>query len=429
MEGSRTRRMQAYRHMKILLEKIGAPRSVFCLGVRTALNKSSGNRISALARPLALCMMTLLLCISQAAGQTPATDESDTAAPAPLFRSAEDGWLDVSGFLDTKYGFLPIVIPITEPAVGYGAAAGMAFISEPFGSGRPDITVVGGLGTENGTRGALVGDSRNWLGGRLQTLAGFVYASVNLDFYGIGEDSVLEDQPLSYTLEPTGGLLQSKYRIGDSDFWAGLSYAFASTEVTIDAPADTPRLPDHRSESNISGIGPSLTFDTRDNIFTPTRGTYAEVMAGLFREALGGDDDFQRVQIIAMQFTPLYPGLYLGLRGQAYASSDETPFYMRPFIFMRGVPAMHYQGEEMAQIEAELRWQLWRRFSVVGFAGCGAAWNDLERVEDKRSATAGGIGIRYEIARTYGIHMGMDVAYGLDGTAIYIQFGSAWVRP
>jgi hypothetical protein len=71
-----------------------------------------------------------------------------------LFRSPEDGWLDVSGFLDEKYGFLPVVIPITEPAVGYGAAGGLAFISKPLGGaqeglGRPNITFLGGMGTKN----------------------------------------------------------------------------------------------------------------------------------------------------------------------------------------------------------------------------------------------------------------------------------------
>ena len=34
-----------------------------------------------------------------------------TNAPS-LFKSAEDGWLDVSGFLDEKYGFLPVA---TQP--------------------------------------------------------------------------------------------------------------------------------------------------------------------------------------------------------------------------------------------------------------------------------------------------------------------------
>ena len=44
--------------------------------------------------------------------------EKDEEPDDPRFWSKEDGWFDVSGFLDEKYGFLPIVLPITEPAVG-----------------------------------------------------------------------------------------------------------------------------------------------------------------------------------------------------------------------------------------------------------------------------------------------------------------------
>jgi hypothetical protein len=43
-----------------------------------------------------------------------------------------DGWFDVSGFLDEKYGFLPLIIPITEPAVGYGATGALAFLDQPL---------------------------------------------------------------------------------------------------------------------------------------------------------------------------------------------------------------------------------------------------------------------------------------------------------
>jgi glucose/arabinose dehydrogenase len=33
------------------------------------------------------------------------------------------------------------------------------------------------------------------------------------------------------------------------------------------------------------------------------------------------------------------------------------------------------------------------------------------------------------LARRYKLHMGIDVAFGPDGTAFYVQFGSAWFRP
>jgi hypothetical protein len=135
------------------------------------------------------------------------------------------------------------------------------------------------------------------------------------------------------------------------------------------------------------------------------------------------------MRLIAMQFIPLHPVLHLGVRGDAAASSDNAPFYLRPFISLRGAPAMRYQGEEVAQIEAELRWQFWNRFSLVGFAGGGAAWNDFGRFQDTQTVVTHGVGFRYEVSRKYGIHVGMDVAFGPDETAVYVQIGSAWARP
>jgi len=379
-------------------------------------------------------LAALILVAIRCAGEAPPPETSDATNAPSKFYSAEDGWLDMSGFLDEKYGFLPVVMPVTEPAVGYGAAGGLAFINKPLGEslagfGRPNITMVGGMGTANGSWGVVAADLRHWNDDRLQTLAGAVHASVNLDFHGVGDDSVLADAPLRYNLEPRGGTVQAKYRLGSSRFWAGLNYAFASTEVSFDAPPGTPGLPSFRSESNVGGFTPSLTYDSRDNIFTPTRGSYLETSAGLFSEALGGDDEFQRVRIIGMQFLPLHPKLYLGLRGEVAASFGDAPFYLRPFVNLRGAPIMRYQGEEMAQIEAELRWQFWKRFSLVGFIGGGAAWNDFERFDSTQTVVTGGTGFRYELAREYGIHMGLDVAFGPENTAVYIQVGSAWARP
>jgi outer membrane protein assembly factor BamA len=260
-------------------------------------------------------------------------------------------------------------------------------------------------------------------------VAGIVYASVNLDYFGIGDDPRLANHPLHYNLEPKGGMLQGKYRLGASRFWMGLSYAYASTQVSFDAPPGTPGRPDFQRESKVGGLTPSLTYDSRDNIFTPNRGSYVEATAGLFSEALGSDAGFQRPRLIAMQFFPIHPKLTLGLRAEGAATFGDAPFYLRPFISLRGVPLMRDQGEEMAQVEAEVRWQFWRRFSVVGFAGGGAVWNDFERLERSKAVVTGGTGFRYELARRYGIHMGVDVAFGPDNPAVYVQVGSAWARP
>jgi outer membrane protein assembly factor BamA len=340
----------------------------------------------------------------------------------------------MSAFLEEKYGFIPIPLIITEPAVGYGAGLGAMFLSKPLpsseaGLGRPNITLAGGFGTQNGSWGAFAGDLRYWLDEHLQTLVGLIYASANLKFYGIGNDPALSDTPLHYNLEPKGGTARLKYRFGDSRIWAGLNYAYSATDVSFEKPPGTPGEPIVPEDSTVAGFTPSLTFDTRDNFFTPNRGTYLEASGGFFSPAFGGDNDFQRAGVVAMQFIPLGSKLFLGVRGDAAASFGNEPFYLRPYISLRGAPTLRYQGEEIAQIDTELRWQFWKRFSVIGFVGGGIAWNNFERFDTKQTIVTGGTGFRYEIARAYGLHVGLDLAFGPDNTAVYIQVGSGWARP
>ena len=381
--------------------------------------------------------MLLLLALCGPAVRAQTNDASNTPQATNAvskFRSPDDGWFDVSGFLEEKYGFIPIPLIVTEPAVGYGGGLGLMFLSKPLpssedGLGRPNITVVGGFGTENGSWGTIAGDMRYWLDEHLQTLVGLVYSSVNLDFYGIGDDPALANNPLRYTLEPKGGTARVKYRFGDTRIWAGLNYAFVATEVTFDKPPGTPGEPAFQHESNVAGFTPSLTFDTRDNFFTPNRGTYLEASGGFFSPAFGADQNFQRAGLVAMQFFPLSSKLFLGVRADGAASFGNEPFYLRPYISLRGAPTLRYQGEEVAQIETEIRWQLWKRLSLVGFVGGGAAWNHFEQFNSTQTIVTGGAGFRYELARAYGLHIGLDVARGPDDTAVYLQIGSAWARP
>jgi outer membrane protein assembly factor BamA len=283
--------------------------------------------------------------------------------------------------------------------------------------------------TENGSQGGMVGDVRHWLDDRLQTTVGLISASVNLEFHGFGEDAALNNEPIPYKLKPVGAGARARYRLGRSPVWIGLGYAYAETKVEFEPPDGAERAEDLRLDTRVGGLLPSVSYDSRDNIFTPTRGTYAELSAGVFSPALGGDGVFQRAGLIAIQYASLLPGVTLGLRGDANLSLGDVPFYMCPYISLRGVPVMRYQGNQVAQGELETQWQFWRRISLVGFAGYGAAWIDLKDLERSVAVATGGAGLRYELARKYGVHAGVDVAFGPDGAAIYIQFGSAWARP
>ena len=397
---------------------------------------------------LLICGASLFLCGSllstaraedgvdkKAATATPAAKvgaDKDTkdASPKPSMIRSEDGKIDVSNFLDQAYGFLPVVVPITEPAVGAGAVAALAFIDRPKNEGggfnRPNISVIGGLGTENGTSGYFGGDMRYWLDNRLQTLVGGIKTQVNLDYYGNGREGFLNRSPQSYTLDVTGATAQAKYRVGESQNWLGMSYLIADTRVSFD---NNRTLPLADRGLTISGVGFYFTHDTRDNIFTARDGNLFEASATVFSDALGSDLDFKRYNLVGMQYRPINNKVSLGFRESFTANSGNTPFYMQPFVYMRGVPAMRYMGEKVAQIEAEVFWRVWDRTSLIGFVGAGAAAGKIGDMSRDSTVAAGGVGVRYEIARKYGLHVGLDAAWSRDGPAVYIQVGSAWMRP
>jgi len=380
-------------------------------------------------------LLFLVGCAVTLMGASPvrAADAEEAESPPSRFKDPDDGRFDVSGFLDTAYGFVPLLVPITEPAIGYGAVGAAVFIhGEPPAPGeqfvRPTMSVIGALRTENNTRGWFGANLGTWWGGRLRTIAALGDLDLNLEFFGLGDHA--SGDGLGYSIKGKGGVLGGNYRLGRSQVWLGVRYASIDTDVTLDAPLlDLPNVPPADYALRIAALTPSLTFDRRDNFFTPTRGFYVDLSLPLYRESYGSDRDFETANLTAMYFRPLGEALYFSARGSAKDSSDGTPFYLRPYVALRGVQALQYQAEQAAELEVEVRWQLRPRYSVVGFAGTGEARGSIGTLARSENVTAGGAGFRYLIARRYGMQMGVDIADGPDDTVLYVVFGNAWLRP
>jgi hypothetical protein len=193
------------------------------------------------------------------------------------FIDPDDRQFDLSYFLENPRGFLPIPIIVTEPAVGYGGGGAGMFLRPrkevgAEGWARPDISVVGALATQNGTWAAFAGDASRWLDGRLRTLVGAGTGQVNLDFYGLGFDRPSFDRKVGYSLQFTGAIAQANWQLAQGSPWAlGLRYVYADVNPKLQDAPIFPGLAD-RVRVTISAPTAILEFDTRDNVFTPTRG-------------------------------------------------------------------------------------------------------------------------------------------------------------
>jgi len=383
-------------------------------------------------------VLTLLGTLPALAAGQDSTSSTTSAAPGQQtvsrFRDPEDGQIDLSSFLAKPRAFLPVPIIVTEPAVGYGGGVAGMFVrprkdAGEAGFARPNVSIAGGIATENGTWAGFAGDSSHWMGERVQTLAAVGGGELNLDFYGLGNNSASLDQPVSYKLDFALTLVQANWKPRDKSPWSiGMRYIYSQVEPSLDGDPLIPGLID-KIDMKISAPAAVLEYDSRNNLFTPTRGIFAETIYLASRDELGATEEFERAQQVIMGWLALGDKVTLGLRGDYQWSSDGTPFFLRPYIKLRGVEAMRYQGDEMASAEAEARWQVHGRWSLVGAAGYGNARTENDFFSSSTEVWSGAVGFRYELARKFGMHAGLDVGFSEGTTAVYIQIGNAWFRP
>ena len=342
------------------------------------------------------------------------------------FIDDDDRAFDVSDFLARDLGFLPIVIPITEPAIGFGFAAGLVFFHDK-GKMKPGVpptaTAVIGAATDNGTWLGGVVHQHTWKGGDIRYIGGAGYADVNLGDFGSGTD----DGNLIPGLNFEGAfLLQDlRHRIGRSNWFFGLDYQFLNIDTTLDP--GFPALEPFRTSARSSGIGALFHYDTRNNHFTPGKGIDALLGVRAYAEAIGSSNDYVRARGRFRTWLPLGDSAVIGLRLDGDAASEDTPLFDLPFVRLRGVPAFSYVGDAAITAEIEPRFQITDRWGVVVFAGVGQTVGTIGDLSGNDTVWSVGTGFRYMLARKMGLQAGIDVAYSDEDVVFYFTVGNAWM--
>ncbi|MDX6190585.1 BamA/TamA family outer membrane protein [Flavobacterium sp. Fl-318] len=351
-------------------------------------------------------------------------------------RDSIDGAIDLSDYIIYAHGFIVVPTIITEPALGgIGGAIVPVFLKkhapviDENGKKRivnPDIT--GGIGMYTGNKSWMAGAFRSgsFIKARMtyKVMAG--YGDINMSFY--------ENLP-------TGKDLEFKFNFKSFVFYtqvlkqfrnpkwsAGPQYLLLDSKIKLPGDNLPSFLKPKDFKSTVSQFGGAIQFDGRDNIFTPDKGIRLQSDFFWSDDILGSDYDAWRVNLSAIGYHPITKKLIGGLRIEGEQAFGSPPFYLLPGINLRGVPMGRYQGKTSLVSEVELRWDLYRRWSLMGYAGVASAFNDWDKVFDKPVVYNYGTGFRYLLARKFKLRMGVDVAKGPEDWAYYIVFGSNWMR-
>ncbi|NOH80202.1 BamA/TamA family outer membrane protein [Vibrio sp. RE86] len=382
-----------------------------------------------------------------------ATSISVVSAPSfsLSFFDPLDDQLDMGEYLaENAYGFLPVPIFITEPAVGYGGGLVGVFLHETDeqrekrkqlaeqsidGGAQlltPAITAAGGFVTENGTWLGFIGHRRTWSEDSIRYMGGIGYGDINMTFYNQNSTNDLSFLPngngVELGMKGTGGIQQLQFRLPETNWFVGLSQLFFVPDMSINNGVfdNSPLEKLLNRTSNSSGLGVIIEYDSKDSFLSPRNGYNYLAEYLWFNKTIGSDFIYQTLNAEGTNYWQLSDDINIALKGQYKALyTDEnfiSPQYI-PDIELRGIPRNLHQGERTFSLESQILKQWNLRWSTNFFAGIGYNGESNQDMFSQDSHVSYGVGFRYLIARRYGLTSGVDLAFSEDDSALYFQVG------
>ncbi len=396
------------------------------------------------ARIISVVLIILLSSSAMAQETTETLDNSTSSATEQKpgeqdgslwsqFIDNEDGMLDMSEWLiENAYGFLPVPIIITEPAVDNGIGLAGVFFHKPKADAKTedgkfmltDISAVAAAYTGNDSW--LVGGTHfNTMRDDTIRYTGVLgYGDINLDFYGSDGELPGPLDKIGFNAKGAFSDQQIEFRLGKSNWFMGGGWRYMTNDVSL----ETGTILDDLFEGNvtISGIGFTGHYENVNSRLSPTKGFTTELMALWNDDAIGSDFNYEELSWEIRQYFIFADKWNLSWRLDGATTNGDIPFYLEPYVNIEGIPTLRYQGPTAATAEIRGGWEFIPRWSAIAFAGGGRTGEKISDLGSAESHTAVGVGFRYMMAKILGLRVGLDVARGPEDTYVYLVMGHAW---
>ncbi|MBN1223716.1 MAG: BamA/TamA family outer membrane protein, partial [Candidatus Aminicenantes bacterium] len=250
-------------------------------------------------------------------------------------------------------------------------------------------------------------------------------------YFGIGSMATSDDEETySYrNLEIKLDFLR-KFR---SELSLGLQYALETYKITeYDSEGELINKKVSGSESGTaSGLGFIINWDSRDNIFSPGKGSFHQITATLYDGIFGSDFEYLSLIYDARKYVSLLPSHTLAF--QIYSEfRTGNPSFRRLSLLggeerMRGFYQGRYRDKNLLVFQVEYRIipVVWR-IGVAGFMAVGDVADRLGGFDFGSFKYAGGFGIRYLWNREDKLNLRIDIAWGQDTSGFYITIKEAF---
>ncbi len=186
-----------------------------------------------------------------------------------------------------------------------------------------------------------------------------------------------------------------------------------------------------RRGGHISGTSFMLTWDNRNNAFSPSRGFYAQYLIGSYQNFLGSNFNFTLQNWDVRKYFPLKKERVLAIQFNMIITIGNVPIRNMSNIgsnsYMRGYYEGRYTDQDVIAIQMEYRTPLWKRMGAVAFAGTGKVsprFFDLIGFRNLKPSV--GVGLRFALRPREKLNLRMDAGFGNHSQGTYINMGEAF---
>ena len=248
-------------------------------------------------------------------------------------------------------------------------------------------------------------------------------------FYGFGTN-ISRDNKEDYTTRNTGFEMDVRRRIFQN-LYAGLTYEFNNIKfLKVEEVGALAAGLITGSESGINaGTGFTISWDGRDNIFSPSEGEFLQLESSFFGRTAGGDYTYNDLTVDLREYYSPGPPDVLAFQLYGDFISGDAPFnyYSKIGDIVRGyLPALYIEKKLVAaQIEYR-RIPVWRRFGFTLFAGTGSVAKSISDFKHSRFKFAAGFGLRYALVESEKVNIRIDYGIGDDSAELYLDVTEAF---
>jgi hypothetical protein len=370
---------------------------------------------------LALCSC-LIFIVTIFSHATPAFASKLEEQTEELHSDADES----SKMLKKDRRFVPVPIPISNPSIGTGLGIAGIYL-HPQKKGEPEsVTSTSGVfGMYTDTDSWMVGVFHNgsYAHDRYRIKGILGYGEFNLDFYGVGDDSPLRDNPVNYNARGILFKPEILIRLPFENWFAGPQYSYLEIDTTFDRSSTDPTLEDLNAMTRTASLGIAVLYDSRNNNLWASDGTWFDLVASDYGNMWGGDFEYEKIVTAFTQYFPATEKITLSYRLDGQFISGDAPFYDLSYLRLRGFPMGRYADDVAVSAQVEGRWNFYKKWIGLIFGGGGRIGEDIGDIGSSPTHFAGGAGLRYLIAEKQKLSIGIDVTYGDEQVEFYIQIG------